>query len=567
MKLIDVYRRQFLISFPYSASLVAELKSSFHTRKFNPEKMAWTVPVNNKNFNILLNFAARNGFSVTKALVEKTKNLVVYTDNTEQLISALESSEIYSKLRDFQREGARFLISKKKALLADACGVGKTVQSLAAVSTGSLFPSLIVVKAVLKLNWANEITKWTKDSFHVISGKKNYELPKADHYIINYDILSDWQKVITELNPAVIIFDESHCIKNNKSKRGKAAEEVAANAEYTFLLSGTPIVNRPSELIHQLKIIDRLDEFGGWQKFGMNYCAGTKTRWGWDFTGATNLVELHAKLKDTCMLRRTKEEVLKELPPKQRTDVYLEIDNRDEYNFVEAELVEWLQSQAEDDITFSLRIADLPYDKQEKEKYRREQLLEHGNVLAEQLVRIEKLKQVAVKGKLASAVNWIDNFLDSGEKLVLFCTHKQVQKYLYETFPEALTIFGTDSNEIRNKNVAQFQNNPESKLIICSIDAAAEGITLTASSNVAFLEFAWTPGKMWQAEDRCHRIGSVGECVNSYYLLGSNTVDIDIYALLAQKGKILNSVLDGSYDSTEFNTSILDDLTKVLRDK
>jgi SWI/SNF-related matrix-associated actin-dependent regulator 1 of chromatin subfamily A len=161
------------------------------------------------------------------------------------------------------------------------------------------------------------------------------------------------------------------------------------------------------------------------------------------------------------------------------------------------------------------------------------------------LTQIEILKQLAVQGILLQAISWIEDFLETGEKLIVFATHKFVIDSLMETFPNiSVKIDGSVPTNKRQQIVDKFQKDKKIKLFIGNIKAAGIGITLTAASSVAFLELPWTPGELVQAIDRTHRIGQK-KLVNVYFLIAANTVLQKIAKLLDKKRKVLNSILDG----------------------
>jgi SNF2 family DNA or RNA helicase len=272
------------------------------------------------------------------------------------------------------------------------------------------------------------------------------------------------------------------------------------------------------------------------------YCAAKNTRWGWDFSGASNTEELHRLLSDTIMIRRLKKDVLKDLPPKIKTVLPLEMEDKvaREYRYAESNLIEWLQS------------------KEGKKAAERAQM-------SETLVRIEKLKQLAFQAKKKSVLAWIDEFYETGEKLVVFCTHKTTVEELKTRYKEVCVVLdGSTSMKDRQKAVDDFQNNPEVKIFIGNLNAAGVGITLTASSNVAFVELGWSPGLHSQASDRCHRIGSKGDSINTYYLIAEDTIEEEIAALLDKKMKVLDQVLDGKETEDE---SLLCELLDRLKGK
>ena len=225
-----------------------------------------------------------------------------------------------------------------------------------------------------------------------------------------------------------------------------------------------------------------------------------------------------------CMIRREKAKVLPQLPDKTRVDLYVDISNGPEYNLAAADLAEYLRQYTE------------CTDREIRRKIR-----------MEALVRFMTLRQLATLGKVAQAVDFIRTFLSSGKKLIVFCSLHEVVDALVKVFPGAVTVTGRDSAVSKQASVDAFQNNPDTMLIICSIKAAGVGLTLTASSNVAFVELAWTYADCCQCEDRAHRIGQKDN-VTCYYLLGRGTIDHTIYSLIHQKKSIAAEIMNSDDD-------------------
>ncbi|MDD5572091.1 MAG: C-terminal helicase domain-containing protein, partial [Bacteroidales bacterium] len=173
------------------------------------------------------------------------------------------------------------------------------------------------------------------------------------------------------------------------------------------------------------------------------------------------------------------------------------------------------------------------------------------------LSQIEILKQLSVKGKLNSIINWIQDFLESGEKLVIFTIHRNTIDVLFEKFKDiSVKIDGSVTMLQRQKAVDQFQNNPFTRLFIGNMKAAGTGITLTAASNALMTEFPWSPGELTQASDRIHRITQTKQ-VTIYNMVGVNTIEERIIDLLKKKEHVINRVLDGKIYK---ESSILNDL-------
>jgi SWI/SNF-related matrix-associated actin-dependent regulator 1 of chromatin subfamily A len=235
--------------------------------------------------------------------------------------------------------------------------------------------------------------------------------------------------------------------------------------------------------------------------------------------------------------------VLTQLPAKTRAVVPVELDNEAEYRLAERDLVAWLRSQPLDLRELDAKVA--------------------AALRAERLVRLNALKLLAARGKLHAALRWIHDFCSSGERLVVFAHHREIQRAIREQFPGALHILGEDSHVARDAALQAFQapDSSENQLIVCSIEVAGQGLTLTRSSNVVFLELDWTPAKHDQAEDRCHRIGQQ-DAVNAYYLLAAGTVDETISTLLERKRAVIGAVTDGREEDEE---GLVDALVRELR--
>lgn len=239
------------------------------------------------------------------------------------------------------------------------------------------------------------------------------------------------------------------------------------------------------------------------------------------------------------MIRREKAKVLPQLPDKTRVDLFVEISNDKEYNLAATDLAAYLQE----------------YAKCTDWEIRRKMRMEA-------LVRFMTLRSLATIGKIAQAVDFIRTFLDSGKKLIVFCSFREVVDELQKAFPRAVTVTGRDSMANKQASVDAFQNNPDVNLIICSIKAAGVGLTLTASSNVAFIELPWTYADCCQCEDRAHRIGQKDN-VTCYYLLGRGTIDHAIYNLIHRKKSIASEIMN-SDDDIPTDEMYFDELVNIF---
>ncbi len=488
--------------------------------------------------------------------------------------AALDVPGLGGELKPFQRAGVAYLLEQRRAFLADEQGLGKTIEALATLQADDAYPAIVVCPASLKLNWMREIARWLPGrSAQALAGtgiKRSAasesstampaahadttdapaagtspdipspadiaspsDIPAADITVVNYDILAARGQALASLSPRALVLDESHYCKNAAAKRTQAVARLASaipNDGLVLALTGTPVMNRPPELIAQLRIIGRLADFGSGAQFGRR------------FKGADAHVRLHWHLRSRCFARRLKADVLPQLPAKTRAVVPVELDNEPEYRLAESDVVAWLRSRPLDLRELDAKVA--------------------AALRAERLVRLNALKLLAARGKLHAALAWIHDFCSSGERLVVFASHREVQRAVCERFPHALHVLGNDSHAARDASVEAFQaaDASSNQLIVCSLAVAGQGLTLTQSSNVAFLELDWTPAKHDQAEDRCHRIGQQ-DAVNAWYLLAAGTIDETIATLLERKRAVIDAVTDGREESDE---AIVDALAREL---
>ena len=457
-------------------------------------------------------------------------------------------------LRAFQRAGVEYALRTRRTFLADEQGLGKTVQALAAVAAAGAYPAVVVCPASLKLNWRREAERWLPGRSIQVVGRRSQgaSVDGADVTVINYEQLAAQEEALAGLGARALVLDESHYCKNPKAKRTQAARRLASSIDpdgLVLALTGTPLLNRPMELLPQLDLLGRLRELGGYGKFITTYARGV------------DLDRLHRQLRATCFVRRRKSEVLAQLPAKQRTVVPVELDNRREYAQAEADVVAFLRERAALERRFLASLDGLaPEERARRIRARQDDAAERA-LRAEPLVRLTALKRLAAQGKLRAAVDWIRAFVESGEKLVVFAHHRTVLEGLVAAFPEAAHILGDDEIADRQTAVERFQSDVRCQLMLCSQQAGGFGLTLTAASNVAFLELGWNPAVHDQAEDRCHRIGQSRQ-VTAWYLLAAGTVDEPIGELIEHKRAVVSAAADG--ETMAERASVLGDLVETL---
>lgn len=447
----------------------------------------------------------------------------------------------------YQLEGVRYALDNKRCIFGDQPGLGKTLQAICAVVKahkeaiiyGETFPVLVICPAALKVNWKREFKKFAGVDACILddnnrgSWERFWELKRYDGesvcpvFITNYESLKKFfvRKVRNssrftlqsiEFDERINIFksviiDESHKCKSSKTQQAKFVEGICRNKKWVFALTGTPVVNNNTDLIQQLKILGRLEDFGGYKQFVSRFCDGPKQ--------SSNMKELNYRLW-CCgsFFRREKAKVLTQLPDKMRQYITCEITNRKEYQDAENNFLTYLRQykNADDDkIARAMR--------------------------GEVMVRMGILKEIAARGKVKAVADFIHDVIDGGEKLIMFAYLKEVVMALKAEFPDAVTVTGSDNITQKQSAVDRFQNDPECKLIILNYKSGGTGLTLTASSRVGFIEFPWTYSDCEQAEDRAHRNGQKN-AVNCYYFLGDKTIDEYMYKVIQTKKDIANEV-------------------------
>lgn len=429
----------------------------------------------------------------------------------------------------YQLEGIAFGLDKRRLLIGDEPGLGKTLQSIGIVNTAAAYPCLVICPSSLKINWQREFQKFTDRKAIVLDNATRttwpYLLAMGMFHvaIVNYESLrkffvwdikagKSFRLADVVFTPDINIFrsviiDESHRVKDPSAQQTIFTRGIVEGKPWRILLSGTPVVNHAQDLVAQLAILGRLPDFGGRAKFLA------------DFGENENLDQLSARLYDTCMIRREKAKVLTQLPDKTRTDLYVDIDNRPAYDLAAQDLAEYLRQYTE------------CTDRDIRRKMR-----------MEALVKFMTLRSLSAKGKVKQAADFIrDVFLANSQPLIVFCSLKDIVDDLQKLFPQAVRVTGRDSPAEKQAAVDAFQSG-KSPLIICSIKAAGVGLTLTAASNVTFVEFPWTYADCCQCEDRAHRIGQKNN-VNCYYLIGRSTIDPVLYNIIHRKRSIANQIM------------------------
>ena len=537
------------LSFKYKTSIIDRVRQ-IPGRRFDGTKKVWIVPTRSRVelervIYQIQQFENINWVNGT----EKKEEDIAY--DIPELPDLTVPHNLKIQPYPYQLKGIARGLELKRFMNCDEPGLGKTLQSIATINLADAFPCLVICPSSLKINWLREWEKFTDKKAMILTDKVRdtwtffFQTGMHQVFIVNYESLKKyfvqrikkaegWTLRDVEFRNSInlfksVIIDESHRCKSASTQQAKFCKGICTGKEWVIELTGTPVVNRPKDLIPQLAILNRMEDFGGYKPFVNRYCSGQRE--------ASNLKELNFNLWQYCMFRREKSLVLTDLPDKIRQVNTCEITNRKEYMDAERDLIMYLQ-----------KYKDADDDKIEKA------------LRGEVMVRINILRQISARGKVRDVIEFVKDFRENGKKIILFCSLHEVVDQLKRYFPTAVSVTGRDSQDEKQRAVDAFQNNPKADIIICSIKAAGVGLTLTASSNVAFVEFPWTYADCCQCEDRAHRIGQK-DSVTCYYFLGRRTIDEKVYRIIQEKKNIANAVTGSTEDIEE---NIVDMVARIF---
>lgn len=546
---IELKGDNFELSFKYKPSIVDRIRQ-IPGRRFDGARKVWIVPTRSRVDleRMIYQIQQFENINWVSGTTKKEEDIAY---DVPELPDLTIPHSLKIQPYPYQLKGIARGLELKRFMNCDEPGLGKTLQSIATINLANAFPCLVICPSSLKINWQREWEKFTDKKAMVLTDKVRdtwtffYQTGMHQVFIVNYESLKKyfvqrikkaegWTLRDVEFRNSInlfksVIIDESHRCKSASTQQAKFCKGVCTGKEWVIELTGTPVVNRPKDLIPQLAILNRMDDFGGYKPFVNRYCSGQRE--------ASNLKELNFNLWKYCMFRREKSLVLTDLPDKIRQVNTCEITNRKEYMDAERDLIMYLQ-----------KYKDADDEKIEKA------------LRGEVMVRINILRQISARGKVRDVIEFVKDFRENGKKIILFCSLHEVVDQLKRYFPTAVSVTGRESPDMKQRAVDAFQNNPKTDIIICSIKAAGVGLTLTASSNVAFVEFPWTYADCCQCEDRAHRIGQK-DSVTCYYFLGRRTIDEKVYRIIQEKKNIANAVTGSTEDIEE---NIVDMVARIF---
>lgn len=449
------------------------------------------------------------------------------------------SSIVFSdgaKPREYQIDAMKFAEnSNLRCIIADEQGLGKTIESLCLLTLHSqrTLPAVIVVPTTVKLQWMWEIvricaggdTKNQKFLTQVIQSGKEKAVPGFKIYITTYDMLKkdDIFSLLPLVSIKMLILDECQRIKNHLSDRAKAVQRLARDIPYIIPMSGTPIKNNAGEYFTALNLVAPT-RFPHYQQYIDTYCDSYENGWNVKIGGLKDADRFHEDTKD-IIIRRTKKEVLKDLPEIERKFHHVELDKK--LNKAYAAALKEL-----DDLLYS--------EESEFEKS------------TATIAIMSKLRHITGISKVSECIDFVTEFLISTDrKIVIFAHHQDVAKLLQDNIDSWLESGGFEKScmmhsgldgNARSALVESFKS-PTRRVMIASTLAAGEGLNLQFCSDAIILERQWNPANEEQAEARFHRFGQLNN-VSITYMIASGTIDEYFTELVEIKRSIVASTLD-----------------------
>ena len=420
-------------------------------------------------------------------------------------------------LYKYQLDGIEKLFSilmsrdEKAAMLCDPPGAGKTPQAIGLLNRLSGHSALIVCPASLKENWAREVKKWSQYPLTVqILNSSADKVDGSDVIIVSYNLAVRMHEEISKRSYDLLICDESHILKSASSQVARIVlVPIWAKCRYRLLMTGTPLPNGRSVEAYTCFSRCSKEHFGSWDAFKSRYCVEERTRWGVTYPHSKNLQELR-ELSRAFMVRRTKQEVLGELPGLVRQNVYIRLPELDVFN-------------AQDGIDVDAIV----------------EAVENGVPLESEHITTVRRKLAMLKA--SHILQAIEDALEEVEQLVVFVHHRELYEHLMKNISDAVGINGLTHPTERQQNVDTFQRK-EAKVFIASLKAANTGLTLTSASTLFMAEYDWVPSTNEQAEGRIYRV-TQNEICRVKYLVAADSLDEKVLKVLQRKQRHIEKAL------------------------
>jgi SWI/SNF-related matrix-associated actin-dependent regulator of chromatin subfamily A-like protein 1 len=392
------------------------------------------------------------------------------------------------ELYPFQQAGVQYALTRKRCFIADPSGTGKTIMALATVAIAHAFPLVVVCPPLLLAQWQAEIAKWFPGwPVQLLDGESLLENQKA--YLVSYSRLQKYSQSLKGLRPHSIIFDESHRLKGYETHQTRLSTELAKRIEYRLLLTGSPIINRPADLMAQLKVMGRWDVFVNVRYFSETYCGAWYDGGERSPSGAGNLSRLEEQLRIYCMVRRTEEQLKACLPVKFVTPVYLRPDRQ-----IDNLWQTWFRGAAID---------------------------------------VQTLRRNAYELKRSAVIEWLVETWFAEGKTVIFGYHREYVRDLAQVFSSRL-VTGDNSREQIQATIQDFRDDPEAKFLFLTYGIGSQGWQLDFADRVVLVELDWSDSTHQRAEGRLSSLVRE-KPIRVYRLLVSGTYEDHMLGIIAEK--------------------------------
>lgn len=552
---IDTLNRTVNFSFDFNKDISNKIKNSDYNSRFNPELELWILPVSEWTLSSIKSIVSEFGFKQIPEPIEEDVDFSY--EKTEVDIAYLtglcDAKDFAYTPRDYQLECLGFSIDAGNVLLGDDVGLGKTFESILYTETQNLFPCLVITPASVKDQWKEkweEITKNKREVCTIVSSppKKRPNNWDADVVIINYDIIGKKQGTgattrfgeLKDIKWKSIIFDEAHFLKNKTSMRAKAAKMLTKPDDVIIqMLTGTAIMSKPVEIWNLLKILKVSHLIAeDWYQFIRRYCGGFRGKFGWVTDGATNIIELNRKLRESFYIRREKRDVLKELPEITKQVIQMPITNITKINKAVENFIEFIEEE------------------------KGEEAAEKA-MAAEDLVKLGVLRKMAIEGKLKAIEQYLKDWKESGVKLLVFGLHREQLDYLSEKFKCNLIAGGTSATRKR-QIVLDWQKNDD-VFLFGNMESAGTGVDglQDVCSNMLIIELPWRPSDLVQAIGRLDRSGQKNATTVTF-ALSDLTIDSQMWAMLSEK-EIAAEAVNKGIDIRKQTSGMRDVANKIFK--
>jgi SNF2 family DNA or RNA helicase len=465
--------------------------------------------------------------------------------------------KLRAQLYPYQKEGVRFGLFKRAALIGDEMGLGKTIQAIAlAVSKKEVFgfeKVLVITPASLKEQWKREIERFSDEKADIVEGgpmrrQAIYGGNGSYFKITNYEAVLRDVMLLARFKPDLVILDEAQRIKNFSTKTADAVKSIPRR--HAVVLTGTPLENRLEDVYSIVQFLDPHLLSPLW-RFAAEHFMLSRYKKG-KILGYRKLDRLHMRLKP-LVIRRRKEEVLRELPQELVNNYYLDLHHQQQKihsGYLQA-LIPILNKKY-------LTPIDLR---------RIQELLVRMRMVCDSTYLIDR--KTHISPKLEELEGIIDEMVvQNGRKMVIFSEWTTmtylIGRYLSEAEIGFVELSGKIPVKKRQALIDEFTTNPKCRVFL-STDAGGTGLNLQAADCVVNFELPWNPAKVRQRIGRVNRIGQKSRCINVVNLITKNSIEEKILTGLQLKTDLFTGVFDGGIDAVEFTREKRTELLNQLR--